>query len=97
MSRATLTRRKENFDPEVLSIDLGKILRGEVTDINLQREDVLNIYSIGSLREKRFVNILGEVNEPGEFEFKEGMKVGDLVLQAKGFKCLGDISEEYFV
>ena len=86
MSRATLTRRKENFDPEVLSIDLGKILRGEVADINLQREDVLNIYSIGSLREKRFVNILGEVNEPGEFEFKEGMKVGDLVLQAKGFK-----------
>ena len=86
MSRATLTRRKENFDPEVLSIDLGKILRGEVADINLQREDVLNVYSIVNLREKRFVNILGEVNEPGEFDFKEGMKVGDLILQAKGFK-----------
>ncbi len=86
MSRATLTRRKENFDPEVLSIDLGKILRGEVADINLQREDVLNVFSIGNLREKRFVNILGEVNEPGEFDFKEGMKVGDLILIAKGFK-----------
>ena len=86
MSRATLTRRKENFDPEVLSIDLGKILRGEVADINLQREDVLNVYSIVNLREKRFVNILGEVNEPGEFDFKDGMKVGDLILQAKGFK-----------
>jgi protein involved in polysaccharide export with SLBB domain len=86
MSRATLTRRKENFDPEVLSIDLGKILRGEIADINLQREDVLNVYSIVNLREKRFVNILGEVNEPGEFDFKDGMKVGDLILQAKGFK-----------
>lgn len=86
MSRATLTRRKENFDPEVLSIDLGKILRGEMADINLQREDVLNVFSIGNLREKRFVNILGEVNEPGEFDFKEGMKVGDLILIAKGFK-----------
>lgn len=86
MSRATLTRRKENFDPEILSIDLGKILRGEVADINLQREDVLNVYSILNLREKRFVNILGEVNEPGEFDFKEGMKVGDLILLAKGFK-----------
>jgi protein involved in polysaccharide export with SLBB domain len=43
MSRATLTRRKENFDPEVISIDLGKILRGEIADINLQREDVLNV------------------------------------------------------
>jgi protein involved in polysaccharide export with SLBB domain len=86
MSRATLTRRKQNFDPEVLSIDLGKILRGEEADINLQREDVLNIYSIGNLRERRYVNILGEVNEPGEFDFKEGMKVGDLILLAKGFK-----------
>jgi len=86
MSRATLTRRKQNFDPEVLSIDLGKILRGEEADINLQREDILNIYSIGNLRERRYVNILGEVNEPGEFDFKEGMKVGDLILLAKGFK-----------
>ena len=86
MSRATLTRRKQNFDPEVLSIDLGKILRGEEADINLQREDVLNVYSIGNLRERRYVNILGEVNEPGEFDFKEGMKVGDLILLAKGFK-----------
>jgi protein involved in polysaccharide export with SLBB domain len=86
MSRATLTRRKGNFDPEVLSLDLGKILRGESPDINLQREDILNVYSIVNLREKRFVNILGEVNEPGEFEFKDGMKVGDLILQAKGFR-----------
>jgi polysaccharide biosynthesis/export protein len=57
-----------------------------VADINLQREDVLNVYSIGNLREKRLVNILGEVNQPGEFDYKEGMKVGDLILLAKGFK-----------
>ena len=86
LNRATLTRRKENYDPEVLSIDLGKILRGEAADISLQREDVLQVYSINNLREKRFVNIVGEVNAPGEFEFKEGMKVGDLILLAKGLK-----------
>ena len=86
LGRASLTRRKENFDPEILSIDLGKIMRGESPDITLQREDNLKVFSITNLREKRFVNILGEVNEPGEFEFKEGMKVGDLVLLAKGFK-----------
>ncbi len=86
LGRASLTRRKENFDPEILSIDLGKIMRGESPDIILQREDNLKVFSITNLREKRFVNILGEVNEPGEFDFKEGMKVGDLILQAKGFK-----------
>lgn len=86
LSRATLVRRKENYDPEIMSIDLGKILRGESADIPLQREDVLKVYSIANLREKRFVNILGEVNQPGEFEFKEGMRVGDLILMAKGLK-----------
>ena len=86
LNRATLTRRKENYDPEVVSIDLGKILRGEATDIPLQREDVLQVYSIANLREKRLVNIVGEVNAPGEFEYKEGMKVADLILQAKGLK-----------
>jgi protein involved in polysaccharide export with SLBB domain len=86
LSRATLVRRKENYDPEIMSIDLGKILRGESADIPLQREDVLKVYSISNLREKRFVNILGEVNQPGEFEYKEGMRVGDLILMAKGLK-----------
>jgi protein involved in polysaccharide export with SLBB domain len=86
LSRATLVRRKENYDPEIMSIDLGKILRGEAADIALQREDVLKIYSIADLREKRFVNILGEVNQPGEFEYKEGMRVGDLILMSKGLK-----------
>ncbi len=86
LNRATLTRRKENYDPEVLPLDLGKILRGEASDIPLQREDVLMVYSINNLREKRYVNIVGEVNAPGEFEFKEGMKVADLILQAKGLK-----------
>ena len=86
LNRATLTRRKENYDPEILPLDLGKILRGEVADVPLQREDVLTVYSINSLREKRTVNIVGEVNAPGEFEYKEGMKVADLILQAKGLK-----------
>lgn len=86
LSRASLVRRKENYDPEILSIDLGKILRGEAADIALQREDVLKIYSISDLREKRYVNILGEINQPGEFEYKEGMRVGDLILMAKGLK-----------
>jgi protein involved in polysaccharide export with SLBB domain len=86
LSRATLVRRKENYDPEIMSIDLGKILRGEAADIPLQREDVLKVYSITNLREKRYVNILGEVNQPGEFEYKEGMRVGDLILMSKGLK-----------
>ena len=86
LNRATITRKKENFDPEIISFDLGKVLRGEVADIPLQREDVIKVFSVKNLREKRVVNITGEVNQPGEFDYKEGMKVADLVLLAKGLK-----------
>ncbi len=86
LNRATITRKKENFDPEIISFDLGKVLRGEIADIPLQREDVIKVFSVKNLREKRVVNITGEVNQPGEFDYKEGMKVADLVLLAKGLK-----------
>jgi protein involved in polysaccharide export with SLBB domain len=86
LNRATISRRKENYDPEMISFDLGKVLRGELADIALQREDSLTVYSLDSLREIQSVSIFGEVNKPGIFGFRAGMKVADLVLLAKGFK-----------
>jgi protein involved in polysaccharide export with SLBB domain len=86
LNRATISRRKENYDPEMISFDLGKVLRGELADIALHREDSLTVYSLDSLRENQRVSIFGEVNKPGIFEFRAGMKVADLVLMAKGFK-----------
>jgi len=84
--RAILARKKENFEPEILSIDLGKILRGEVADIPLQREDILTVYFQEELREKRKVTIDGQLNKPGTYDFYDGMRLGDLILLAKGFK-----------
>ncbi len=86
LNRATLTRRKENYDPEMISLDLGKILRGEAPDVALHREDILKVYGLDDIKEKFMVNIVGEVNEPGEFDYREGMRVGDLILMAKGLK-----------
>ncbi|CAM3797387.1 SLBB domain-containing protein [Aquirufa aurantiipilula] len=86
LNRATITRRQENFEPQIISIDLGRILRGEMADVPLQREDIIKVFTVSSLKEKRTVSVFGEVNQEGEFEFKEGMKVGDLILLAKGFK-----------
>ena len=86
LNRATISRRKENYDPEMISFDLGRVLRGELADIALHREDSLTVYSLDSLRENQRVSIFGEVNKPGIFEFRAGMKVADLILMAKGFK-----------
>ncbi|MFD3407154.1 SLBB domain-containing protein [Aquirufa sp. HETE-83D] len=86
LNRATISRRKENYDPEMISFDLGKVLRGEIADIALHREDSLTVYSLDSLREYQKISIFGEVNKPGIFEYRSGMKVADLILLAKGFK-----------
>jgi protein involved in polysaccharide export with SLBB domain len=62
------------------------ILNGEIEDILLKKEDVLNIPSIYDLREEFYVKISGEVNNPGAFAFGQNMTVVDLVLKAGGFK-----------
>lgn len=86
MNRATLYRTRPDFSLEIVTVDIGAVVRGEAPDIALQREDVLNIPSIYDLREEFYVLISGEVNRPGAFAFGDNMKVADLVLRAGGFK-----------
>ncbi len=83
--RAILKRQRENLDPEFLDLDLNKVLN-EGEDVTLKREDVLIIRSVVELREARKINISGEVNQPGEYDFNENMTVSSLVFLAGGFR-----------
>ncbi|MBD2751383.1 SLBB domain-containing protein [Spirosoma sp. BT704] len=85
LNRATLRRLRENLDPEIISVDLGKLLRGEVADITLQREDHLTINTVSELRQKRTVSIQGAVNKSGTFDFVDSMTVANLIVLAEGF------------
>jgi len=84
LNRAILKREQPDKDPELIHIDLRKVLKGE--DLELKREDVLIIKSIVELRELRKVEIKGAVNQAGEYDFVENMSVNDLILLAGGFK-----------
>ena len=84
-NRAVLHREKADRDMEVLPIDLGKILTGEIEDIELRKQDSLVVKSIRELRENRFVTILGEVNKGQDVPFEENMTVSDLITMAGGF------------
>jgi polysaccharide biosynthesis/export protein len=86
MNRAVINRQKGDNDPIVISFDLGKLMKGEIDDIPLKREDVVVIRSIKSLREKRVVNIEGEVNKGGKFDYVEGLTIADMIVLANGFK-----------
>ena len=85
MNRATITRKKEDNEPLIIAFDLSKLMKGEIDDIPLKREDIITIRSIQSLREKRVVTIRGEVNKEGKYPYVEGMTIADLIVLADGF------------
>ncbi|SFF09984.1 protein involved in polysaccharide export, contains SLBB domain of the beta-grasp fold [Spirosoma endophyticum] len=85
LNRATIRRLRNNLDPEVISVDLGKLLRGEIADIALYREDHLHISTLGELRQQRSVSVQGAVNKSGTFDFADSMTVANLIVLAEGF------------
>lgn len=84
--RVSLYRTNPDFTMEIITINLSDILSGEAPDIKLKREDILNVPSIYDLKEEYHVQISGEVNRTGVYQFAESMTVGDLIAKAKGFK-----------
>jgi protein involved in polysaccharide export with SLBB domain len=84
--RAVITRVKDNLEVENVSFDLGKLMKGEISDIELKREDRVKIASIFDLREKYFIQINGEVNSPGMFDYIENLNLEDLIFKAGGLR-----------
>lgn len=85
-SRATIHRLKNDLSPEIVSVDLEKLLSGKVQDIPLRREDRISIYSKFDLKEGYYITIEGEVATPGIFLYEEETTVQDLILLAGGLK-----------
>jgi protein involved in polysaccharide export with SLBB domain len=83
--RALLSRLNPDLTPALLHFNVKDVLSGK-TEIRLQREDKIHIYSLTALRENYSVTINGEVNRPATFAFADNMRVQDLILLADGFK-----------
>jgi polysaccharide biosynthesis/export protein len=83
--RILLKRERENLEPEILALDLNKILKGEAEDVRLKLRDVLTIKTYQELREKLTISIDGAVNKTGNYDYADNMTVSDLVTMAGGF------------
>jgi len=83
-NRGLIIRIQDNLAPMTLSFNVDDILKG-TNDIELQREDQVIIQDIFSMRQKRTIQILGEVQRPGEFDFSDNMTLKDLIFKAGGF------------
>ena len=86
LMKADLTRVLANHEHEILPINLADVLSGNHTaDIALQPRDVLTVYARKDLMELLdTVAIEGAVVKPGEYPYRKGMRVVDLVAQAFG-------------
>ena len=55
-----------------------------INDIPLQEDDEIRVFSTSEFRPTRYVAINGAVHKSGQFPYREGMTVRDLVLLAGG-------------
>jgi polysaccharide export outer membrane protein len=55
-----------------------------INDVPLQEDDEIRVFSTSEFRPMRYVAINGAVHKSGQFPFREGMTVRDLVLLAGG-------------
>jgi len=81
-TRATLFRSNYGVETSALSIDLTD---PTALGITLKNGDRLFIPSVEDLTDYGTVEVQGEVNAPGSFEFKKGMSLSDALILAQGF------------
>lgn len=84
LTRALLTRKKDDFTFETIQVNLEGIMNGTVSDIALMPDDVLFVPSAHSLKEIGDFTINGLVANPGNYEFIENTTLEDLILKAGG-------------
>jgi polysaccharide export outer membrane protein len=87
LERAEVVRVDENRAYRTIYFHLGKAVAGDPNEnVLLSNEDHVQIHSIMETRYKRTVTAAGEVNNPAEYVLTEGMRLGDLLFKAGGFK-----------
>ncbi|NGP90192.1 SLBB domain-containing protein [Fodinibius halophilus] len=87
MNRGLIYREQNDLTTEAIPFSVRDVVSNpEEHDIMLKRNDMVQISSIFDLRDDYRVNIVGAVQEPGNFQYAENMTLEDLILQADGFK-----------
>jgi len=89
-ARATLYRRSYEIESEARSIDLQN---ASDLSITLRGGDRLYIPSSKDLLDFGTVSISGQVQSPGSYAFREGMRISDLLLLGDGLKVNANASD----
>lgn len=83
--RGLVIRLNKDLSLQSIAFSVTDLLNGSF-DMPLNREDRIIISSISELREFQVINIIGEVQRPGEFDYRDRMTLSDLIFMAGGLK-----------
>ncbi|WP_092460838.1 SLBB domain-containing protein [Thermoflavifilum thermophilum] len=86
LPRGYIVRLNPDLTTSIVQFNVANIMNGTDPDITLQREDVVQIYSIFDLRDQYTVSIEGAVRNPGTYRYADSMTLEDLIMQAGGFQ-----------
>jgi len=86
VNRGYIKRNRPGQERALISFDIKKIVAGVVPDILLYKEDTIFIATADEIKNNLMVSIAGEVKNPGNYAYRRGMQLEDLILMANGFK-----------
>lgn len=87
LERIVPFHQRAQYDRDILDLDIDfkgveELLRSPAA---LENGDIITVYKISSLYENQ-VSIWGNVNKPGPFEFRSGMRIADLIRAADSLR-----------
>ncbi len=83
--RASLVRITDDYDESSRALNLNDVMDdAPQANLVLQPGDSLHVASVREMRAERTVQITGQVRDPGEYRYREGMTVRDLLQKGGG-------------
>ncbi|WP_185964306.1 SLBB domain-containing protein [Aliikangiella marina] len=99
LGNAEITRKDlSNFESasvEHINVNLAEQLTGRKS-FELQPKDKLAVYTTPEYRERLNISLQGEVRFPGEYEFKRGETLSQVISRAGGFTPMAHIQAAVF-
>jgi len=84
LGQVLITRTQPDSSKIQLRAALRDTTGAVINDISLQEDDEIRVFSTSEFRPPRYVAINGAVRKSGQFPYREGMTIRDLVLLAGG-------------
>jgi polysaccharide biosynthesis/export protein len=84
LGQVLITRTQPDSSRQQLRATLRDTTGAVINDLVLQEDDEIRVFSTSEFRPVRYVAINGAVGKSGQFPYREGMTIRDLVLLAGG-------------